>query len=103
MSLILLAAIQVLLSIAGSRATKSTLLDGHRRQGMRFFRAAPVVFLCCGGLLGLAGCGYMLGNGFQAEIRTVCVPTFTNKTFRRNIEQQLTEAVVKRIQMHTPF
>jgi hypothetical protein len=49
------------------------------------------------------GCGYMVGNGFGPEIRTVSVPIFQNNTYRRNIEYQLTEAVQKEIQNRTPF
>jgi len=51
----------------------------------------------------LTGCGYIVGNGFGPEIRTVSVPIFQNDTFRRNIEFQLTEAVQKEIQNRTPF
>lgn len=50
-----------------------------------------------------SGCGYIVGNGFGPEIRTVSVPLFQNDTYRRNIEYQLTEAVQKEIQTRTPF
>jgi hypothetical protein len=50
-----------------------------------------------------SGCGYTVGNGFGPEIRTVSVPIFENKTYRRNIEYQLTEAVQKEIELRTPF
>lgn len=58
--------------------------------------AAAMLTLC-------SGCGYMVGNGFDPEIRTVSVPVFENDTYRRNIELQLTEAVQKEIQNRTPF
>lgn len=51
----------------------------------------------------LPGCGYVVGNPYPASIRTVHVPTFTNSTFRRGYELQLTEAVQKQIQLRTPF
>jgi hypothetical protein len=51
----------------------------------------------------LPGCGYMVGNAYGPEIRTVEVPIFENETYRRNIELQLTEAVHKEIQSRTPF
>lgn len=54
-------------------------------------------------LLGLPGCGYMVGNAYGPEVRTVDVPIFKNDTFRRGIEYQLTEAVQKEIQTRTPF
>lgn len=51
----------------------------------------------------LAGCGYTVGNSFGAPVRTVAVPTFQNESFRRGLEQQLTEAVHREIQTRTPF
>lgn len=59
--------------------------------------------LWAGLLSALSGCGYTLGNGFPAEIRTISVPMFRNESYRRNIEFQLTEAVQKEIQDRTPF
>src|SRR5579871_5749871 len=53
--------------------------------------------------LPFAGCGYTVGNGFQSEVRSVHVSIFQSKSFRRNIEYQLTEAVIKQIQLRTPF
>lgn len=49
-------------------------------------------------VLALTGCGYIVGPGHDQQITTVEVPTFKNETFRRGIEQQLTEAVQKEIQ-----
>ena len=54
-------------------------------------------------LLVVSGCGYVVGNPFPASIRTIHVPTFTNATFRRGYELQLTEAVQKEIENRTPF
>ena len=51
----------------------------------------------------LAGCGYMVGGGFDRQVRSVEVPMFETSSFRRGIEVQLTEAVQKQIQMRTPF
>lgn len=59
--------------------------------------------LLCGICLPAGGCGYMLGAPYQAEVRSVHVPIFTNDTFRRGIEYQLTEAVQKEIKLRTPF
>ena len=55
------------------------------------------------GLLLLSGCGYVVGSGFPAEVRTIHVPTFESQSFRRGIEFQLTEAVQKEIQKRTHF
>jgi hypothetical protein len=52
---------------------------------------------------GLAGCGYTVGHQFQSDVHSVHVPIFKSKSFRRGIEMQLTEAVIKRIQLETPF
>ena len=62
----------------------------------------------CGLVLGLllllaTGCGYIVGNPYPANIRTVHVPTFTNETYRRGFELQITEAVQKQIELRTPF
>ena len=51
----------------------------------------------------LSGCGYTVGSPHQAEVRTVHVPMFTNDSYRRGIEAQLTEAVQKEIQNRTPY
>lgn len=51
----------------------------------------------------LAGCGYMVGNPYGPDVRTIHVPTFKNDTYRQGFELQLTEAVQKQIQMRTPY
>jgi len=55
---------------------------------------------------GVCGCaGYQIGNGtlYHPEIRTVRVPVFESASFRRNLGEQLTEAVVKRIETDTNY
>lgn len=54
-------------------------------------------------LTALAGCGYMVGGGFDQQVRSVEVPMFETSSLRRGIEVQLTEAVQKQIQLRTPF
>jgi len=56
------------------------------------------------GLLGLplafltmSGCGYHMGSLVSGDVRTVHVQVFDNATFRRGLELQLTEAVLKEI------
>lgn len=60
---------------------------------------------CCATatLTALAGCGYMVGGGFDPQVRSVEVPMFETSSLRRGIEVQLTEAVQKQIQLRTPF
>ena len=54
-------------------------------------------------LCALGGCGYSSKPPFNASVRTVCVPIFTNKTFRREWEFRLTEAIDKNIEYRTPY
>ena len=57
-------------------------------------------------LLLLTGCaGYQIGNQtlYPCEIRTVYVPVFQSISFRRNLGERLTEAVVKEIENKTPY
>ncbi|REJ91024.1 MAG: hypothetical protein DWQ34_15985 [Planctomycetota bacterium] len=70
-----------------------------RRYGL-FVRGA---LLFVAAALATPGCGYMVGNAYAPQIRTVHVPTFTSEGFRRGYELQLTEAVQRQIQMRTPF
>ena len=54
----------------------------------------------------LCGCaGYQIGNRtlFPTHIHTVHVPTFESISFRRNLGERLTEAVVKEIEVRTPY
>ncbi|WP_010584179.1 LPS assembly lipoprotein LptE [Schlesneria paludicola] len=70
-------------------------------------RRAAAVRLChfCGLVLSLSltGCGYTVGNNFSRDIQTVAVPIFDNKTNRRGLEFQLTEAVQKEITKRSPY
>src|SRR5438477_7917048 len=62
--------------------------------------------------LGLASCessghfsvlGYSTKPNYDPCIKTVYVPIFENKTFRRGLEFDLTRAVIKEIEWKTPF
>ncbi len=45
------------------------------------------------------GCtGYRLGPTLGAQYRTVAVPTFRNKTYRPQLEAQITNGIIKRFQ-----
>jgi hypothetical protein len=57
-------------------------------------------------LLMLAGCaGYQVGTAslYSPGIRTVYVPMFESNSFRRNLGERLTEAVMKEIELKTPY
>jgi len=49
------------------------------------------------------GCGYSTERPFGDDIQTVYVEMLHSKEFRRELEFQLTEALVKRIEMDTPY
>ncbi|MFQ5413289.1 MAG: LPS assembly lipoprotein LptE [Phycisphaerae bacterium] len=52
---------------------------------------------------GLIGCSYTTERPFRKDIRTIHVEVFGSKEFRRELEFRLTEAVVKRIEVETPY
>lgn len=57
-------------------------------------------------LVFLSGCaGYQVGNQtlFPQEVHSVYVPVFKSNSFRRNLGERLTEAVVKEIEKSTPY
>jgi len=54
----------------------------------------------------LSGCAsYQIGNQtlYPMEIHTVYVPMFESASFRRNLGERLTEAVMKEIELKTPY
>lgn len=51
----------------------------------------------------LSGCGYTTERPFTPEVSTIHVEMFSTHDFRRNLEYQLTEAVIKRIEMDTDY
>jgi hypothetical protein len=66
-----------------------------------------LVILCCIALIGCATdytiFGYHVGSQARKDIKTVHVPIFRNMTFYRDLEFELTQAVIKRIQDTTPY
>src|SRR5690348_3492496 len=74
-------------------------------------RAALAVCLASGALL-LPACeagghfnvlGYSSKPLYDTDIHTIRVPIFQNKTFRRGLEFDLTQAVVRAIEAKTPY
>src|SRR5262245_65624285 len=56
--------------------------------------------------ISLSGCaGYQIGNRslYRPDIRTVHVPVIQSESYRRNLGEKLTEAVVKEIELKTPY
>lgn len=72
------------------------------------FHSAPIVFCILHSALCicLPGCaGYQIGNRslYRPDIRTVHVPIALSESYRRNLGEKLTEAVVKAIELKTPY
>ena len=76
-------------------------------------RFRPILLLTA---LSLAGCGYRQGSrassgggGYQwrslyrDDVRTVAVPVFGNRSFRRGVEFALSKAVVNQLEATTPY
>ena len=54
-------------------------------------------------LFGVTGCGYSTARPFPTDIQTVHVEMLHSKEFRRELEFRLTEAIIKRVEMDTPY
>lgn len=66
----------------------------------------PLVMLCVVTLISSSGCvGYQVGNRemFRYDVTTVHVPVFQSDSLRRFLGERLTEAVVKEIELRTPY
>jgi uncharacterized lipoprotein YmbA len=72
-------------------------------------RSVLALLAACSGAASLPACssdptaGYAFAESYDTAIRTVSVPIFQNETFSRGLETTLTDAIVKRIQRHTPY
>ena len=65
-----------------------------------------VLLFPCALPLALGGCGesgYTNESLFPANVSTVCLKMFDNKTFRRGVEYELSDALAKRIETETPY
>ena len=67
---------------------------------MRTLRTMPAVALIAA-LLG--GCGYTAEGLHPAGVRTVAVPTFQSREFRRGLETEMTRELVNMIELRTPY
>ena len=71
-------------------------------------RQRVLCVVALGWLLAATGCepfGYTARNQYRKGIRTVCVPMWTRgkDVYRRDLEIRLTQALVKRIELDTPY
>ncbi len=65
--------------------------------------AVRLALLSSIGLPALVGCGYSTARPFATDIQTVHVEMFHSEEFRRELEFRLTEAIIKRIELDTPY
>jgi hypothetical protein len=67
------------------------------------FRLAALLCVLATGIPGCAG--YQLGQRslFRPDIRTVHIPVVQSESFRRYLGERLTEAVVKQVELRTPY
>jgi hypothetical protein len=76
--------------------------SNHRRFADSPLRPFVLLLLACGLFL-LTGCSYSSKSLYNTNVKTVAVPIFTNKTFRRDWEFKLTDAIDKNIEYRTPY
>ncbi len=50
-----------------------------------------------------SGCGYSVRAPFDPKVKTVYVPVIRSLSFRRNIQLELTEMLIKEIEKRTPY
>ncbi len=85
---------------------KEKLKNSHIYTSPRIF-----VFLCSYTLVSfslcLCGCttlsGYTNDSLFPQDMDSICLEMFDNKTFRRGVEYELSDALSKRIEVETPY
>ncbi len=81
------------------RPASGSQASGPSQSGLRLGAA-------CWALAFLVGCApYRLGAPtlFPCSVRTVYVPVFNTDSFRRQLGERMTEAVVKEIEQRTPY
>jgi hypothetical protein len=84
-------------SLAGRKNTRHS-----PKQLLLILVLLPLVLL----LLGAGGCAsYQFGNAslYNPNIRTIYIPVVRNDTFRPQLGVQLTEALIKAVELRTPF
>jgi len=59
------------------------------------------ICLCFCGCSGIGG--YSNESLFPQDVNTVCLEMFDNRTFRRGVEYELSDALAKRIEADTPY
>ena len=69
--------------------------------------SARVLLCFLASCLGLCGCAELAGYSneplFPQDVSSVCLDMFDNRTFRRGVEYELSDALAKRIELETPY
>jgi len=68
-----------------------------------FRRTHRASFIWVAALISVTGCQYSTERPFRTDIQTVHVEMFQSKEFRRELEFRLTESIIKRVEMDTPY
>lgn len=93
------------ISRSGSDRSRCQNAQGNTRAFTRRVCTALAWAICL--CLLLPGCsplqGYSNESLFPEDVHTVCVTMFDNRSFRRNLEYDLTDALAKRIEAQTPY
>ena len=77
------------------------LSHSPHRQNKCALRLKALLFTTC--TIMLWGCGYAHTDRFPTDVRTVAVPLFENQSFYQGVEFDLTEALIKEIELNTPY
>jgi hypothetical protein len=87
-------------------AWKPSGTQGVELRPSTFALRIPCFVLCLGLLFVTAGCGYRLvgkATAIPANVDSVAIPIFTNKTTKYRLEQRLTSAVVDQFLARTRY
>ncbi len=79
---------------------------GMKRRRGRTIAGAVLQMIALAGVASMSqliGCSYSTSRPFSTDIQTIHVDMFHSKEFRRELEFRLTEAIVKRIELDTPY
>lgn len=92
------------ITLAVSNRTEDGAAEKDRSCCARFFSSRVVLDAVVGALLLLtAGCGYTTKEIYPTDVRSVSVPIFANRSFYRGAERDLSEALIKEIELRTPY
>jgi hypothetical protein len=69
----------------------------------RLFHSITVALVCLSGCSSDPTRGYSATSTFPQAISSVAVPIFTTKSFVRDVEFELTDALIKEIEARTPY